>query len=626
MAGKSNSDGQSISRYRPLRSTRNNLPPHFNDYITFEDEEICFVNFENFGNLDINHVRLNTVRVNQNNEHESQFSRDHRFTVAALGYVHNIHTVPNSLKEAMASPEWPQWREAILREIGELEEHKVGVLIDRTDIPVGTKVITGRYVFSKKYLENGEPVYKARYCARGCQQSWGLDYLDTYAPMSRMASIRVLMQLAAQYNLICHQIDVKTAYLNSEIDCELYMEQPETSERDNTKVWRLNKSIYGLKQSAKLWNETLNDFFEEIGFVRNRADLCLYKRHDERGIIFLLVWVDDVIILGETKVLVEEFVRAMNDKFTIKDLGQLTYFLGIEFEVRDQSVKMSQSGYCKSVIQRFGQESGYPSKLPCVKNVHDELRANLDSPKLDAAGTTRYRELVGSLIYLEQITRPDISFIVNILGQQMHQPNMAHWKMGLKVLRYLNGTSNFYLNYYPAENLELTIFGDADWANGVDRKSQNGYVAFLSDNSSPISWSSRKQSLVATSTTNAEYVAMSNATCEALWLQKLFWDIGYTNIKFMPTRLLCDNTGALCLAYTSTNSKRSKHIDVRYCVVNDYVKIGAVTLEHVISSHNLADGFTKSLGPNLFNQFFMNMSRESRRKHEIKTIHVVPPP
>ena len=215
MAGKSNSDGQSINRYRPLRSTRNNLPPHFNDFITFEDEEICFVNFEN---LDINHIRLNSVKVNDTNEHKRQFSRDHCFTVAEVGYVHNIHTVPNSLKEAMAGSELPFWKEAILQEIGDLKEHKVGMLINRADISVGTKVITGRYVFSKKYLENGEPVYKVRYCARGCQQSWGLDYLDTYAPMSRMASIRVLMQLAAQYNLICHQIDVKTAYLNSDID------------------------------------------------------------------------------------------------------------------------------------------------------------------------------------------------------------------------------------------------------------------------------------------------------------------------------------------------------------------------------------------------------------------------
>merc|ERR1711888_313920 len=133
-----------------------------------------------------------------------------------------------------------------------------------------------------------------------------------------------------------------------------------------------------------------------------------------------------------------------------------------------------------------------------VSRMFSVLKENINSPKLDSEGTTKYRELVGSLIYLEQITRPDISFIVNILGQQMHQPNKAHWKMGLKVLRYLSGTSTFCINYCPADNLELTIFGDADWAKGIDRKSQNGYVAFLSDNCSPISWSSRKQSLVAT--------------------------------------------------------------------------------------------------------------------------------
>ena len=490
-------------------------------------------------------------------------------------------------------------------------------------MPEGAKVLTYRKVYSLKHDKDGNPIYKVRIVARGCQQSYGLDYLDTYAPMSRMTSIRCLAQLAAQYNFVCHQIDVKTAYLNADIDCELYMERPDTPERDTSKVWRLKKSIYGLKQSAKLWNDTLNEFFMKLGFVRNRADPCLYKRTNSKGIIFLLVWVDDIVILAESQALVDEFVETMNNKYTIKDLGTLSFFLGIEFKVGNHSVKMSQSGYCQTVIDRFGQQSATVSKLPCVPNIHDELRANVNAPKLDRAKTTRYRELVGSLIYLEQITRPDISFIVNILGQQMHSPTEFHWRMGLKVLKYLKGTINFSINYHQSDHLELTVFGDADWASGLDRKSQNGYCAFLSDTSSPISWSSRKQELVASSTTNAEYVALAKATCKALWLQKLLHDIDLKDIRFIPSKILCDNTGALCLAFLpGLTSKRSKHIDVKYCLVNDYVQIGAVTLEHVRSNDNYADGFTKSLKPILFNQFYEIMSKEKRSKNKIITIEV----
>ena len=293
---------------------------------------------------------------------------------------------------------------------------------------------------------------------------------------------------------------------------------------------------------------------------------------------------------------------------------------------RDKSnVQISQAHYCNTVLKRFGYDNCFPSKLPCVKDVHNVLKENINSPKLDSEGTTKYRELVGSLIYLEQITRPDISFIVNILGQQMHSPSKAHWNLGVRVLKYLKGTQNYCLNYYESVHLELTLFGDADWANDTqDRKSQTGYCAYLSDISSPISWSSRKQQLVATSTTNAEYVALSNTTCEAIWLQKLLRDINCNIVKFWPARLLCDNTGALALAHHPATGHRSKHIDVRYHVVRDYVEWGDITLEHVRSDQNWADGFTKSLGPNLYKDFVMNMFKATPRKHIIKVTNKLP--
>merc|ERR1711888_52284 len=197
----------------------------------------------------------------------------------------------------------------------------------------------------------------------------------------------------------------------------------------------------------------------------------------------------------------------------------MNIFLGIEFSQKAGHIQMSQSRYCKKVLERFGMLDCNPAKIPCEKNVHDQLRDYKPSPIFKDA--KKYRELVGSLIYLEQVTRPDISFVTNILGQQMANPTQFHWDLGLKTLRYLKGTQGFTLNYRRADSMQLTYFADADWGNGLDRKSQSGYLCYLHENSSPISWSSRKQNLVATSTCNAEYVALSEATFEVIWLHKL---------------------------------------------------------------------------------------------------------
>ena len=190
----------------------------------------------------------------------------------------------------------------------------------------------------------------------------------------------------------------------------------------------------------------------------------------------------------------------------------------------------------------------------------------------------------------------------------------------MKVLRYIKGSLDFSLDYHKSEILNLFGFTDADWANSPCRRSQTGYIYYLNDNSSPISWSSRKQRLVATSTTNAEYVALSEATNEALWLQKLFYGIEINNINYHPTQLLCDNTGALALAHTPANHKRSKHIDIKFMHIRSHVDEGDIQLDHIRSHLNIADGFTKSLGPTLFNKFKDNLSKSSKQSVQINVI------
>ena len=279
----------------------------------------------------------------------------------------------------------------------------------------------------------------------------------------------------------------------------------------------------------------------------------------------------------------------------------LKFFLGIEFLQEKRLVQMSQSKYCKSILERFDMLNSHPVKTPCEPHIHDLLRENSQSPVM--RNPKKYRELVGSLIYLEQVSRPDISFVTNILGQQMANPTLFHWRMGLRVLQYLKGTINFTLNYRKAIPAQLTCFADADWGNAQDRKSQSGYMCYLHRDSSPVSWSSRKQNLVATSTCNSEYIALSEAACEVIWLQKLLKFINLPHLTYQPAQMYSDNTGAIALCYNPCHHRRSKHIEIKHEHVRDHVLKGTFDLTHVPSKDNAADGFTKPLAATLFAKF-----------------------
>ena len=531
-------------------------------------------------------------------------SEDYVFNVQLLEYCYNVNTVPQSYSAAMKSDNRMKWQLAMEREYGSLLKYNTFVLVDR---PKNHEVITGRWVYSLKNVLNPIDREKARWVAKGFLQKYGETFRDTFAPMSKLTTIRLLMLFCACFGFIAHQIDIETAFLNAELDYPIYMEQPQGFCKDKSKVCLLRKSLYGLKQSAKLWNENVHNFLLEIGFIRCNADLCLYRKETQHGIVFIIIWVDDIVIVSNSFQLVKEFKIQISKKYTVKDLGVLKHFLGIEFNVTGESVHMSQSAYCKSILERFGMTNCNPIKIPCEKNIHDELRAHKDSPIFE--DPTKYRELVGSLIYLQQVTRPDISFITNILGQNMSAPTQFAWELGLKTLRYLKGTINFSLNYYKSNKLELVGFSDADWGNGPDRKSQSGYCFYLAPNSSPVSWTSRKQKLVATSTCNSEYVALSEAVSECIWLQQLLKDINLKGVQSHPAKMFCDNTSAIALGDNACYHRRSKHIDIKHHHVRDEQARGTISISHIPSNDNVADGFTKALTYPLFRKFQNNITK-----------------
>jgi hypothetical protein len=510
--------------------------------------------------------------------------------MANIDYCYRVAAFPQSYEEAIASPESKQWKAAMEDEINSLKENDTFTL---TPLPESRKIVGGRWVYTIKESANGSETYKARYVAKGYSQVKGIDYQETFAPTANLTSVRVLMQLAAQHDLTLHQMDVKTAYLNAPIDCDIYMEQPEGFEvqsKGGRLVYKLNKSLYGLKQSGRNWNNLLHDYLVEDGFEQSSVDHCLYIKLTERGMVVMLVWVDDLVIGASNDSLLSDTKEALKSRFKMKDLGRLSYFLGIDFEQHDGVVKMNQKRYLCKVLERFQMQDCKPRSTPCEPKPES---ADLGNEPIEPR---KFREAVGSLVYAMTCTRPDLCWIVTKLSQYLTKPLSMHWVMVKHVLRYLKGTLDFELCYRKCETeggLRLIGYSDADWASSVeDRRSTTGYCFALNEAGPLVSWKSRKQQTVALSSCEAEYMALAAAVQEGLYLTQLLKDfsMGY---KCSPVRILEDNQGTIALAKNPVNHQRSKHIDIRYHFIRTELDCGRMVLEYCPTGDMVADIMTK---------------------------------
>jgi len=287
-----------------------------------------------------------------------------------VDFCYKFSAFPQTYKEATDSSESECWKEAMNEEINSLKENGTYTL---TTLPEGRQAVGGKWVYTIKESANGSKSYKARYVAKGYSQREGLDYHETFAPTANLTSVRVLMQIAAQYDLTLHQMDVKTAYLNAPIDCEIYVEQPEGFEVKNESgqkmFYKLNKSLYGLKQSGRNWNQMLHKFLEQNDFVGSPSESCVYTKHDEKGMIVILVWVDDLIVGANNDSLLCATKQLFKDKFKMKDMGKLAYFLGIDFEQGHGFVKMNQKVYTERLLERFEMSDCKARGTPCEQNL-----------------------------------------------------------------------------------------------------------------------------------------------------------------------------------------------------------------------------------------------------------------
>ena len=536
--------------------------------------------------------------------------------------------IPSTVRRALASPFAAQWQAAMDKEMSSLRAHAVFAVVDRP--AAGVNVVTCKFVFAVKE-KNGEVLrFKARLVACGYTQQEGVDYVETYAQVARLKTVRVFLAMVTIRDLHLELMDVETAYLNAPLKEQVYMAQPEGyASGGEGAVWLLKKALYGLKQSGREWHQMIDAFIQSLGFVPCKTDSCLYAKTSRRGhVMLILLYVDDIpgAFCEEDRAEWEEIKAAFAARYKIKFLGEADWFLGMRI-TRDRARKLlflDQQSYVESVLEEFRMEECQVATHP---GTQEELRKDQcpNTPEeVEAMRRIPYRAAVGSLNYVMQCTRVDIRYAVHLVAQFAQNPGAIHWRAVLQILRYLAGTKHYGLLYdgnvnadaaptfstphtsnAPSKSL-LTLMADAAHANCPEtRYSTTAHVAYLGR--CLVDWMLHKQPTVALSSCEAEYMAISDAVQTAMWLKQLLEEVAFTGSNThggadaspIPL-LLSDSRSAIALAQNDTLHSRSKHIDIRHHFIRDAVHKKIIVLEWVSTHDQLADIMTKTLPPRTF--------------------------
>ncbi|GLU08142.1 hypothetical protein SLE2022_250670 [Rubroshorea leprosula] len=457
---------------------------------------------------------------------------------------------------------------------------------DLVDLSAEKSLVGSKWVYKIKTRSDGSVEhYKARLVAKGFTQEYGIDYEETFAPVARLTSVRSLLAIAAIRRWKLFQMDVKNAFLNGDLEEEVYMKPPAGLHHPLNKVCRLRRALYGLKQSPRAWYAKFSATVSEFGFTSSPHDTALFIRKTARGMVLLLLYVDDMISTGDDVAGVEELKQSLSQKFEMKDLGVLSYFLGLEVTSSDDGYLLSQVKYASDLVSKAELNDGKSVSTPLEPNV--KLTPMDGSPLSDP---TRYRQLVGSLVYLTT-TRPDIAYVVHIVSQFMAAPRSTHYAAVLRIIRYVKGTLFHGLHFSANSSPVLRAYSDADWAGDPsDRRYTTGYCLFLGN--SLISWRSKKQAIPSHSSTEAEYRALGDTTSKLLSLRWLLEDMGIPQPS--STDLYCDNQSAMQIAHNDVFHERTKYIEVDCHFIRHHVAQGTVHLVFIGSADQPADLFTKA--------------------------------
>ncbi|GJT69974.1 retrotransposon protein, putative, ty1-copia subclass [Tanacetum coccineum] len=500
---------------------------------------------------------------------------------------------------AMLDSESNKWIDAMNAKIQSMMDNMVWVLVD---LPPGCKTVGSKWIFKKKTDMDGiVHTYKAHLVAKGYTQLYGVDYEETFSPVADIRAIRILISIAAFYDYEIWQMDVKTAFLNGYLDEDIYMVQPEGFVDPNhpRKVCKLQRSIYGLKQASRSWNKRFDEEIKRFGFAQNLDEPCVYQKASGSNVTFLILYVDDIIIMGNHIPSLQSVKNYLGKCFSMKDLGEAAFILGIKI-YRDRSkrlIGLCQNAYMDKILKRYKMDNSKRGHIPMQERLDLNKSQGAQTPKeVNRMKNVPYASAVGSIMYAVRCTRPDVAFAQNMTSRFQQNPGEPHWTAVKNILKYLRNTKDMFLVYggNPSTELRVECYCDAGFeTDRDDTKSQTGYVFVL--NGGAVDWKSSKQSTTAMSATESEYIAASEAAMEAVWIRKFISGLGIVPTINEPLNMYCDNSAAVHYANEPGVQKGARHYQRRYHYVRECVELGEIRILKVHTDNNLADPFTKAL-------------------------------
>jgi hypothetical protein len=478
-----------------------------------------------------------------------------------------------------------------------------GVFGDLQELPKGRRAIGNQWV----HAEKSDGCLKARLVAQGFSQVEGIDYDAVFSPIVRFETVRIMLALASIEDWYITGLDVRNAYLYGVLDEEIYMKQPEgfKIKGQEHKVYRLKRALYGLKQAGLVWWRTLaKSMVEDLGFTPLLSDAGVYIYKGKKGnYVIAIVYVDDALFFGPDKAFVNKMKAKFMKKWDCRDLGKPDEFLGICIRRVGQRIEIDQCAYLDKLLERCNMTNAKPASTPLPAGF---MPAPWTGP-VDEALCAHYQMVIGSLLFLTLGSRPDIAFAVTKLSQFSANPSPAHNKAADHILHYLAGTCKYCIVYDGAKGHGLLAFADSDWdSDPNDRKLQSGYILKLADGL--VTWTSRAQKTVALSSTEAEYMSISDCSRQIAWVCNLLSEIGYPMTT--PTPLYGDNQGSIFIASNPVTERRSKHIDIRFHYIRQEIERKHLQVFFVDGASNTADLFTKNLPRDKFEKFRADLGLE----------------
>lgn len=481
--------------------------------------------------------------------------------------------------DVMSGPEQKEWCSAMKDEMRSFSECDAWEIVEKPD---NCTIVKCKWVYKKKLDSDNKVRYRARLVAKGFTQKEGIDFKETFSPVLRYSVLKLLFALSVKLDMKVTHYDVTTAFLNGNLEETVYMQPPPNLSLKG-KVLKLKRAIYGLKQSARAWYMKVDECLQKLNYKKSQHEPCLFVSETKKT--YIALFVDDFFVFSTCAIEVGNFKCELCTRFKLKDLGQVRKCLGMRVEFCNNKLRLDQEEFINSLLIKFGLEN-------CNETVTTPMEINLKLDKSESCNEKYpYQQLIGSLMYLSILTRPDISFSISFLSQFNNCFNKVHWQHAKRVLKYLKTTKSYCLTY-TKDDLDIVGYVDADWAsNAVDRRSYTGFCFKLSG--AVISHECRKQQTVALSSTEAEYMGVCEASKEAIFLKNVM--LFLTGKEVGPIVLYNDNQSAKKLTENCMFYKRSKHIDVRFHFIREAVANNLVKIVYLPTTCMPADILTKSL-------------------------------